>query len=201
LNIDDITFNFSFGYGEVPKDEKEFKASLHLWLDSIVFGGDKAELHKIIDDNSIPKKGSVDYLKGTPRRGHVPYISFFYKLLKQYSNLAPHLIFVLDWKAGVEDLKWHIEEALAGTPYKPTLPSNNNYPSDASILYGLDAADKAPLSVVFKEYALALAQCNLYFIFLESYGDQYIVYLHDSSTDLAWSETGLFFNMITMYRT
>ena len=200
MNIDDYAFNFSSGYGDVPNNEQELKESHHKFLDSIVYGGDKTELHKIIDENSIPEKGSKDYLKGTNRRGHVGYISYFYKIFKDYQRIAPHMIFVLDWKAAVPDLKWHIEGALAGTRYKPQLPPSDRYPEDASILYGLKSSDNGPLSTVFKEYALALAQCDLYFLFVETYGDEYVVYLHDQTSDLSWGKTGMFFNMISMYR-
>lgn len=199
MNRDDFVFNFAFGYGALPKDEHDLKQSHHLWLDSIVYGGDKTEFHEIVEANSIPEKGDKYYMKGIGRGKNIRYISYFYNILEQYQSVSPHLIFVLDWKADVPTLKWHIEKALAGTDFKPVLPPSESYPGDASILYGFDANDKTSLGPVFKDYTIALDYCGLQLILIESYGDEFVFYIHKTGTPLEWTKTALFFRSLSCY--
>ena len=177
-----------------PKTEEDFKKKYHSIIDDIIYGGDKDKFHEIIEASSIPKKGDKDYITGLGSGRSAKYISYFYRVFREFEKVTPHFIFELDWKAGVDDLKWHIESALKNTPYKPKLPNTNKYPSDASILHGLNFSDpSAGTSLVFTDYLIALDEVDLELIFVESYSDQYILFLAPLDKTVLGG-TGLFFS-------
>lgn len=177
-----------------PKTEADFKEKYHSIIDDIIYGGNKNKFHKIIDASSIPKKGDKDYVTGLGSGRSAKYISYFYRVFREFEKVTPHFVFELDWKADVDDLKWHIESALKDTPYKPKLPNTDKYPSDASILHGLNFADpSAGTSLVFTDYLIALAEVDLQLIFVESYSDQYILFLAPLDKTVLGG-TGLFFS-------
>ena len=198
INKQGLIFGKASGYGKLPKDETELKQSHHHLIDNIVYGGDKSEFHRIIDENSVPKSGDKEYLKGIGRGRNNKYISYFYKILKQYKEIDPQIIFTLDWKEAVSEFRLRIEDTLKGTDYHPILPADSNYPSDASILYGLDLSSDNGISTVFEDYAIALSHSDLQFIILESYGDEFVFFICPLN-QYPFTKTGIFFNSIYFY--
>ncbi len=183
---------YNTGQGALILKDKEIKEAHHNLVNHIIFGGDKSGFHTLIDKHNIPKRGEPAYID---RNRHFSYLLL---LNEAYAELSYHFFTNLDWKEGVSDFRWHLEEALKGTPYQPNFPKDDKYPDSASILYGLDFNDPdAIFSEVFFDYIKALNDVGLGLAFLETNADYFLVFMY-KRTDKRMvqkyiAEAGLFF--------
>jgi len=187
-----LEFIYNTGQGTLDHKNKLIKEAHHQLVDLIVYGGDKSAFHELIDKHDIPKRGEAAYQN---RNRH---FSYFYLLNEAYTEFSHHLLINLDWKEGVSDFRWHLGEALKGTEYKPRFPSDDKYPANASILYGLAFNDpNSLLSTVYEDYIRALNDVGLGLAFFETYADYFVVIMYKvedrKAIESKVSHTGLFF--------
>lgn len=163
-------------------NSKQAKESYYKLIDLIVYAGDKSEFHKIIDALEFPKRGQDNYQIDKD-------FSYFYLLNNAINEVSINFMIKLDWKQGVNDLHWFTKNALVNTKYIPKLPPLSNYPSDASILYGLRFDDKTHyLSQVFEEYIFALNNVGLGVAFLPTHADYFVIFIYRLEDESAISE-------------
>jgi hypothetical protein len=158
------------------KKDSEVKEAYHDLVDAIVFGGDKSVLHEIIDQYNIPRRGEEAY------NGIDKHSSYLHLLNEDYQSVAPSFLINLDWKEGVAEFQGWLNTSLKGTGYKANFPLVSSYPSNASILYGIESSNS--LSKVFREHVLALNRVGLGLAFLETDADFFMLFIYKIEEEL-----------------
>ncbi len=149
----------------VELNEVDLKSSFKKLVDLLLHNGEPEVLKSKIDQLQLDDI-SKDY-----------YVDHFHNLgsvLNEYNykpnHHIPGVIYVaaIDWKEAIEDLNWKINSALGGREI-PNLPSQSNYPDNASVSF----------DGVFKDFTMALQNQGIVMRFLDNQSDTYLVIFHN----------------------